>query len=190
MVWRRISYRHREIVPEDIFIDDSGFNDFDRTRFEGRIERSLTNGTFLTVTIGVMSLLVLLGARAAYVQLVRGSSFASRSANNSLEATEIFAPRGIIVDRNGEVLAENVDRPNGSLGRNYPIPTLGQIMGYVSYPKQDSKGNFYKTNITGVAGLESKYNDWLSGVNGKVLIEQDVGGNVRSSGTIVPVKQG
>ncbi len=181
---------YSEIAPEDIFLDDSGLNDFDHTRFEGRIERSLPDRSFSLVASAVGLLLVGLTVRAAYVQLAKGPNFAARSANNSLESTELFAPRGIITDRNGAVLAENDNRSNGSLGRRYPIPELGQIIGYVSYPKQDSKGFFYKTNISGVAGVEAMYNDVLSGSNGKVLVEKDVSGTERSSGTILPAKQG
>src|SRR3990167_1822218 len=60
--------------------------------------------------------------------------------HNSLEITTLFAPRGIITDRHGAVLAENVEREDGSVARRYPFPSLSHVIGYVSYPKKDANG--------------------------------------------------
>jgi len=70
------------------------------------------------------------------------------------------------------------------------MPQMGQIIGYVSYPKKDSSGHYYDTEITGVAGLEAEYNEVLTGTNGRVLVEKDAVGDVRSSGMIVPPRDG
>lgn len=182
--------RDQEIAPEEIFLDASNVPDFDRSRFEGRLEKPLSPGTFATLaaTLGILFLSLI--ARSWELQIANGTSFAAESAHNSLESTLLFASRGIITDRNGVVLAENVTRPDGSMGRNYPIASLGTIIGYVSYPKKDSNGVYYDTSETGVAGLEAEYDMLLAGKNGQLLTEKDVFGTVRSEGTIVKAEEG
>ncbi|OGG49080.1 hypothetical protein A3G63_02965 [Candidatus Kaiserbacteria bacterium RIFCSPLOWO2_12_FULL_52_8] len=188
--WRRRRQSNREIAPDEIFLDVSNAPAFDRDRFEGRIEKPLSRGTFISLSSVLGLLVVILIVRAGDLQVMRGASFADESMNNSLEAATLFAPRGIIVDRNGVVLAENVEREDGSMGRRYPMPSMGQIIGYVSNPRKDSSGKYYDTSQTGLAGLEAQYDGLLTGVNGRVLTEKDVRGQVRSEGTIVPSKEG
>lgn len=190
MRWRRRRRTPLEVAPEDIFLDASNTGDFDQARFEGRLEKPLSERTYHAIGITLAAILCVLGARAGYLQLVEGSAYALRSARNSLEATEVFAPRGVITDRNGVPLVQNTHAINGSLTREYLLPSMGQIIGYVSHPKRDSKGNFYDVEQRGVAGLELQYNDLLQGVNGQVLVERDALGAVHSSGTIVPAIEG
>ncbi|VAW32965.1 Cell division protein FtsI [Peptidoglycan synthetase] [hydrothermal vent metagenome] len=179
-----------EIAPDEIFLDASNLPKFNRAQFEGRFEKSISHSTFvgLFVFVGVLFLILLL--RAGYLQVVRGNVFAQESAHNSLEAKTLFAPRGIITDEHGVVLAENRRRSDGSVRRYYTLPAIGQIIGYVSSPKKDSHGRYYDTAEVGLAGLEAKYNQLLIGKNGKILTERDALGNIRSQGIVVPVKEG
>lgn len=187
-----------EIEPDEIFLDASNAPEFDRARFEGRIERPLSRSTFFVLASFLGILTSVLAVRAGYLQIIRGEAFAAQSANNSLEATLVFAPRGVITDRNGVVLADNTEREDQStttplaptMGRRYPFPAFGQIIGYVSYPKKDKNGVYYDTNETGIAGLEAKYDDLLNGENGKLLTEKDALGKVRSEGVVVSPKEG
>ncbi|HET9641646.1 MAG TPA: penicillin-binding transpeptidase domain-containing protein, partial [Candidatus Paceibacterota bacterium] len=179
-----------EIAPDEIFLDASNAPHFDRGRLEGRLEKPLSPQTF-TWTLGMLGLLfMVLVGRAWNLQVANGASFAAQSAHNSLKVVTLFAPRGVIVDRNGTVIAENSQKDDGSVDRLYPYVSLSPILGYVSYPKKDSQGNYYDTTETGVAGLEQAFNNMLAGSNGQILTEMDVGGGVRSEGTIIPAKQG
>jgi len=182
--------RDSEIAPDEIFLDSSNAPDFDRSRFEGRLEKPLSRNMFayLAGTLGILFLILVV--RTWNLQITNGDTFAAQSAHNSLESVNLFAPRGIITDLNGVVLAENVQRPDGSVGRNYTLPSIGQIIGYVSYPKKDSKGIYYEINEKGIAGLESEYDSLLAGKNGQMLTETDAFGNVRSEGTVVPAEAG
>ena len=116
--------------------------------------------------------------------------YADRSAHNSLAVVPLFAPRGIITDREGVVLAENVQKSDGGVERNYLLPALSHVIGYVSYPKKDSSGFYYDTSEKGVAGIEAEYNEYLTGKNGQILAETDALGRVRSEGTIVQAVAG
>ncbi len=190
MKWRRMRSRDPEIAPDEIFLDASNAPAFDRARFEGRIEKPLSHGTFLYLAAALALLFFVLATRTWNLQITNGAAFAEESAHNSLDVTTLFAPRGIIVDVNGVVVAENVEKEDGSVRRNYPVPSLGQIIGYVSYPKKDARGMYYDTSQTGIAGLEAEYDSFLAGKNGRLLTERDALGRVRSEGTIVKADEG
>ncbi|MBN2430773.1 MAG: penicillin-binding protein 2 [Acidobacteria bacterium] len=64
-------------------------------------QRILLIGGFIA-----LSCIVLL-ARLWYVQITRGESYREKAEKNRLRIVEIPAPRGLILDRNGRVLAEN-----------------------------------------------------------------------------------
>ena len=181
--------RDPEIAPDEILLD-AQVGVFDRSRFEGRLERPLSKATYLGLALSLVLALSALGVRAADLQVVQGETLASQSAHNSLAETVLFAPRGIITDVNGVVLADNDTAPDGTLRRRYPYPELGPTIGYVSYPKKDTSGNYYATEEKGVAGLEALYDEMLGGVNGRMLVETDATGRVRSQGAVVPATPG
>ncbi len=190
MQWPRRRSKDPEIAPDEIFLDASNAPDFDTARFEGRIEKPLSPRTFLYLfaTLGVV-MLILVG-RSWHLEVLHGEAFAAQSAENSLKVTTIFAPRGTIVDRYGTVLAGNTVKEDGTMIREYPYPSLSQVIGYVSYPKKDANGVYYDTEETGVTGLEAKYDSTLVGKNGQILTETDAVGNVRSEGSLVPAEKG
>ncbi len=190
MSWWHARRRDPEIAPDEIFLDASNVPAFDRSRFEGRLEKPLSQRTFFSITGTLAFVFLILIGRAWNLSIANGAAYAAESAHNSLEAKVLFAPRGVITDMHGAVLAENIETENGTVRRNYPVPSLGQIIGYVSYPKKDSNGVYYDTNITGVAGLEAKYDALLEGKNGQLLTETDALGNVRSEGTVVKPQEG
>jgi penicillin-binding protein 2 len=190
MKWQRTQRRDQEIAPDEIFLDASNAPDFDRARFEGRLEKPLSHGTFFYLTTTLALLFFILIIRAWNLQITSGAAFAAESAHNSLEVRTLFAPRGVITDRNGVVIAENVEKKDGGVARSYPFPSLSQIIGYVSYPKKDSSGKYYDTSETGITGLEAEYDALLAGKNGQLLTETDALGKVRSEGTIVRAEAG
>lgn len=185
MMWFRRSYPDPELTLDEVFLDSSNSPAFDRMRFEGRIERPLAPSlyTVLSAILGIIFLALMI--RAGDLQVRQGSAFAAVSADNALTVKTLFAPRGVIEDMHGVILAENTETEDGSVGRQYTMPELGQIIGYVSLPKKDASGKYYDTNVVGLAGLEAQYDAYLSGTNGQVLTEVDALGRIRSEGTIV-----
>lgn len=187
--WRK--YKDPEVAPDEIFLDASNAADFDRSRFEGRLEKPLTTATYASLSVVLGVVFLVLAVQSTNLQVLQGAAFAAQSANNSLETRTLFAPRGIITDRNGFALAENVEREDGTgMRRVYTMPEIGQIIGYVSNPKKDSSGKYYDTSQTGVVGLEAMYDTFLTGTNGKILTETDAYGKIRSEGVVVPAKEG
>ena len=190
MRWRTRRRHDPEIAPDEIFLDASNAPEFNRERFEGRLEKPLPRSSFFLLGIGLSVFFFILVTRAWNIEVTNGAEYAAESAHNSLDVVTIFAPRGIITDVHGVVLAENIQKADGSVERRYSVPSLSQVIGYVSYPKKDSSGVYYDMAEKGVSALEAEYNAMLTGVNGQMLTETDAVKRVRSQGTIVPAKEG
>ena len=93
------------------------------------------------------------------LQIVRGDEFRSISENNRVDRAVIIAERGVVYDRNDELIVWNEVDDSGEY--DFPIRAytdrlgLGQVLGYVSYPKRDSRGFFFRTDYLGRSGVES-----------------------------------
>lgn len=179
-----------ELAPEDIFLDSSNLPDFDRGRLEGRLETPVGQGVYVGFGLVILLLLTGLAAQAASLQIVKGHTYAAQSERNRLRPETMFAERGAVLDRTGALLVRNEPSEDGFVRRVYEHPGFAHLLGYVSYPKKDSSGNFYETEIAGVAGVESTFNVQLAGKNGQHLIEEDALGDVQSEGSVIPAVQG
>src|SRR3989344_1602058 len=104
MLWRRTKKKDPEIAPDEIFLDASNAPAFDRARFEGRLEKPLSQRTFLYLTVTLGLLFLVLVIRTWNLQVTNGAAFAAESAHNSLEVRTLFAPRGVVTDVNGVVV--------------------------------------------------------------------------------------
>lgn len=69
-------------------------------------ERSVPNLFWFWLVFGVV--FAVLTGRIFYLQIVEGSVFRTLSDNNRIRSQTILAPRGLIVDSKGEVLAQNM----------------------------------------------------------------------------------
>ena len=122
MLWLRRRRRDPEIAPDEIFLDASNAPAFDRARFEGRLEKPLSHRSFVYLGAVLALLFLTLVIRSWNLQVTNGADFASESAHNSLEVRTLFAPRGIITDVHGVVVAENAE---DAVGRGQRRERLG-----------------------------------------------------------------
>lgn len=175
-----------EIAPDEIFLDSANVSDFDRDRFEGRLERPLARSAFWVLGSTLAFILLVLLFQVANLQIRQGSVYAEASAKNSLEERVLFAERGVISDRNGVPLVTNEATKDGFARREYKTPGFGALLGYVSYPRKDAKGIYYSTEISGLAGVEASFDPELKGEGGRLLVETDALGEVKSQGMVVP----
>lgn len=182
MIFKR--KKKTEISFDEILLDASNLPSFNTGRMEGRIELPLNDRNILFV--GGIFLLI---AAAFLVQLfklqvIHGAEFAEKSEQNQNESALIVAERGIIYDRNGELIAWNEIDNTGQY--DFPVRAytdrrgFGQLVGYVSYPQKDRAGYYFRTEYVGRNGIEEAYEEVLHGKNGKQIIEVNVYGEVIS----------
>lgn len=182
--------RKYELDPDEIFLDSSNPSGFDQSRLEGRLEKPIERSTFTGIGFVVLFMFFALMAQAANLQVLQGEAYAERSERNRLRPQVLFAERGAIVDRNGQALVYNEEGEDGFVRRVYEYPGFSHLLGYVSYPKRDSSGNFYETEIEGLNGVEEAMDEVLSGENGTLLVEENAHGDIQSSGTVKPPAKG
>jgi penicillin-binding protein 2 len=179
-----------ELAPDEIFLDASNQPDFDQNQLEGKLEQPIGRRSFLGIGVVIGLVFFTLVAQAANLEIRKGATLAAQSEKNRLRPDVIFAQRGAILDRNGTPLVSNVEDPDGTITRTYATPGFGHLLGYVSYPKKDSAGHYYDTDITGLAGVEAAFNSTLAGKNGTLLVEEDARGKVQSQGSVQPAVNG
>ncbi len=164
---------------DEILLDASNLPAFNRGRLEGRLEMPLSRrGMFAIGVCFVLIVLVFLG-QMFRLQIVAGKDYAKRSTDNRLNKSILFSDRGVIYDRTGERLAWNAE---SSEGRDFAERVytdrrgLGQLLGYVNYPRKDSSGFYFRTEYVGRGGVEDSFNGALAGENGEQLLEVDAFG--------------
>ena len=163
----------------------------------------------------------LLFFRLTSLQLSQGKYYRTLSDSNRIRTKTIYAPRGVIFDRNGvplvfnkpgyreikhdktSLLYQETALSRLALGaknieidslREYPYKdTFSHVLGFVGQiskeelSSQDFK-DYHLTDWIGKTGIERQYEDVLSGVNGKQLIEVDAMGKiVRTLGQTDPI---
>lgn len=190
--WKR--GKRTEVNFEEILLDASNLPEFNKGRMEGRMELPVTKRNVYVVAL----LFVLIAGWFFYqlyqLQIVRGAELAAKSENNTIDESVIIAERGVIYDRNGEMLAWNEHDQTDQYG--FPMRAysdrqgLGQLIGYVSYPQKDTQGFYYQTDYVGINGAESSFNDILAGTNGEQLLERDAIGEVIGEHVVKPPTPG
>ncbi|MEO8538706.1 MAG: penicillin-binding protein 2 [bacterium] len=81
---------------------DEGF------RAPGGSSRNRPHGNLGVLKIAVLGMFLVLGIRLGKMQLLDGSNYAERSRENHIVQKNILPTRGLITDRNGEPLVQNV----------------------------------------------------------------------------------
>jgi penicillin-binding protein 2 len=168
---------NHQVSIDEVLLDATNVNDLDHERFEGKRETKIPKRNVRLVWV----VFLCVGAGFLYqlieLQIVSGAEFRTIAENNQVDEAVIIAERGVVVDRNGEPMIWNERDETGEY--DFPIRAytdragLGQVLGYVSYPKRDSSGVFFRTEYVGRNGVEAAYEDVLRGTNGTKLIEVD-----------------
>lgn len=157
---RKEKFNFDGISPDEVFLDSKNIPEFDRQQFEGRMEQPIERGLFLFVGFLFLVAGLFLVARAGYLQVAKGEGFATRAQNNHLRTSSIFADRGLIYDRNEELLAWN-----DTEGRSYKETSgSAHVLGYL--------GQFFE-DVVGRAGIEKSFENILKGEKGQKVVEMD-----------------
>ncbi|MFT5179839.1 MAG: penicillin-binding protein 2 [Candidatus Paceibacteria bacterium] len=183
--------RRRRINPkidlDEIFLDSENLPGHDVSQFDGVIEKPLDTRILIFVGLIFTLIVFVFASKAFSLQITHGEDFKEKSENNRLQHSVIFADRGVIYDRNGELLAWNTPKTTEdefNLRKYIETPGFSNLLGYVKYPRKDSSGFYYDLEATGVSGVESVYNDYIGGENGLQIIETNAKLKVESSNAI------
>lgn len=199
MMFKRFTLRRkrkkRETVSfDEILLDSSNLPSFNTGRMEGRIELPLSERSIFFVGGIFVCIVCAFLVQLFVLQVVHGKEFADKSEHNRFEESVIVAERGIVYDRNNELVAWNeIDNTNQY---DFPVRTysdrrgIGQIIGYVSYPQKDKYGFYFRTDYVGRNGIEQSYENVLHGKNGKQMIEVNVHGEPISKSVVDPAVAG
>lgn len=140
-----------------------------------------------SVFFGVCALvLVVLASRVVYLSVIQGKALAAWSTENHIERSVIAAPRGLIVDRKGNSIAENAIAPDGSTMRVVIAPeAFAHIIGFVGKPTAKSLEQSPELKyepLIGRDGIEALHDDTLRGTFGETLVEVSANGEELSRG--------
>ncbi len=187
---------NREIAPEDILIDQMNLPSFDHSQLEGRIIKPIPHYIFYIISFLVIALFSLFFFYAYKLQIVKGEYYQNKAENNRFETTPIFAARGVIYDRNNIPLAWNENISSTSTVNNMQIRKykssdgLGNLLGYIKFPKKDKNGFYINHEVETVGGLEKYFNTILNGKSGFFYSETDSAGNIISENIVDSPKNG
>ncbi len=189
-VFRHLSTRRAreaasyEIDPEDVFLDSENLSSLDISQMQGQLERPLGKHIFYIALFATILLIGGFSYRLFAMQVINVDVYQEKSDNNHLKKIPLFALRGTISDRKGQLLAWNTQ--SGAVGTSTleakaidDIPKrvytetkgFAHLLGYVSYPKKDQSGIFWQDEYIGKTGVEKQYQTELGGVRGERIIE-------------------
>ena len=183
-----------ELSFHEILLDSSNLPSFNVQRLEGRMELPLARKNVYAVALIFILIVFAFGLQLFQLQIIEGKELAEVSRTNKLATELIVAERGIMYDRNGELIAWNERDETGQYG--FPVRAytdragLGQLVGYVSYPQKDKAGFYYRTEYLGRSGIEEAYDEELRGQNGKRLVEVSALGEIISENVVNPTAPG
>ncbi len=113
--------------------------------------------------LGLVLIFALFFSRAFFVAGLMHSYYQSLASENRIKPEPIEAPRGVVVDASGSLVATNII-VDGRVVRHYPDGEIvAPVVGYVS-------------DGLGIAGLEKQYQAELSGVKGERLVVESASG--------------
>ena len=168
-----------KIDLEETLQDNFKYNKFNDKGHEGYISKTIPN--YIIYVLGLV--IFLFGSiflyRSFTIQIVEGEIYKNTSIGNTFEEQIIFSRRGTIFDRNGTQLVWNEykDETQEKIKRKYTNKNgVGHVVGYITYPKKDANGVYFRDQITGVSGVENAKNYELNGRNGGRIIENNAVG--------------
>ncbi|MCA9362149.1 hypothetical protein KC906_02125 [Candidatus Kaiserbacteria bacterium] len=166
-----------QVDVEEVLLDASNIPSFNRGRMEGKRELPIRKRSIRTLGFLFLVIATVFFYQIFNLQVVHGEKYRLTAENNSVDRALIIAERGVVYDRRGEMLVWNEVDESGEY--DFPIRAytdrggLGQVLGYVSYPKKDTRGYYFRTDYLGRSGVELAFDEILKGQNGSKIIQVD-----------------
>lgn len=185
--YRNSKYKIYDIDPDEVFLDSANLMNFNTDQFEGRIEKPISKSTLTILFFSFALIFAGLLYKVFMLQIVNGENNYFLSENNRLKENVIFATRGNVYDRNGLSLIWNEPQAEGVdfAKRMYTSKEgISGLLGFITYPKKDSKGFYYELNYSGKEGIEKQFENIIGGKNGSRIIETNALGEVVSENLV------
>ena len=107
-----------------------------------QLEWPLSKYWFAVIWWGALLLLLLLGGRVFYLTIIKGAEYQEMALRNSLRSIPIVAPRGIVYDRTGQALVQNV-------------PTVDLAVIPSDLPRDDAERESVRQRVGMLLGLDA-----------------------------------
>ena len=184
--------KYSDIDPDEIFADSHNFPKFDKNQFEGRLEKPISKKSILGLGIVILIICFIFISKLWILQIEKGENYLIESEQNHLKKTIIFAKRGVIYDRNKELLVWNTKEENEDfyLRKYTNLGGFSHLLGFINYPLKDSSGFYYQEEVIGMSGVEKFFNEQIGGANGSKISEVDALMNIKSESTVWPPTDG
>lgn len=187
--------RKQKIVElDEVLLDATNIASFNLARLEGKRELPISLRSIYAVGAVFFVVTSLYFFKIFELQVTKGAEYREIAENNSVDQAVVIAERGVVYDRRGELVAWNEFDDRSVY--DFPIRAytdrlgLGQVLGYVSYPRRDTKGFFYRTEYIGRSGVEAAYDTILRGHNGSKIVVADALGDTIGEHAIEPSQSG
>lgn len=183
MRWFR-KKRQTQVEVDEVLFDATNILGLDLDRLEGKRELPIANKSIYKVGVVFVLVALFFLGKVYDLQVINGEKLFAIAESNSVDRDTIIAERGVIYDRKGEMVVWNEVDQRGV--HDFPIRAytdrlgLGQVLGYVSYPKKDNRGFYFRTEYIGRNGVEAAYDEVLKGKNGSKIVVADALNNVIS----------
>lgn len=184
----------KNVELDEMLLDATNIPSFNLARMEGKRELPISFASIKSVGIVFFIIAGVFLTKIFHLQVTEGASYKSIAENNSVDQAVIIAERGVVYDRNEELVAWNEFDDRSVY--DFPIRAytdrlgLGQVLGYVSYPRKDTRGFYYRTEYIGRNGVEAAYDDILKGQNGSKIVVADALGEIVGQHAISPSHSG
>lgn len=183
MRWFR-KKRQTQVEVDEVLFDATNILGLDLDRLEGKRELPIANKSIYKVGVVFVLVALFFLGKVYDLQVINGEKLFAIAESNSVDRDTIIAERGVIYDRKGEMVVWNEVDQRGV--HDFPVRAytdrlgLGQVLGYVSYPKKDNRGFYFRTEYIGRNGVEAAYDEVLKGKNGSKIVVADALNNVIS----------
>ncbi|MEK7652711.1 MAG: penicillin-binding transpeptidase domain-containing protein [Patescibacteria group bacterium] len=178
--------KYSDIDPDEIFADSHNFPKFDKSQFEGRLEKPISKKSIFNLGIVLLIISLVFISKIWILQIEKGENYLIESEQNHLKKTIIFAKRGVMYDKNKELLIWNTKKETEDfyLRKYTNLGGFSHLLGFINYPLKDSNGFYYQEEIIGMSGAEKFFNEQIGGTNGSKISEIDALMNIKSESTV------
>lgn len=174
--------KQKIVELDEVLLDATNIPSFNLARLEGKRELPISMRSIYGVGVVFLVVSTLYLGKIFELQVLQGAEYRAIAENNSVDQAVVIAERGVVYDRRGELVAWNEYDERSVY--DFPIRAytdrlgLGQVLGYVSYPRRDNRGFFYRTEYIGRSGVEAAFDEILRGTNGTKIVVADALGEV------------